>query len=171
MGQANRAAPVRSTVSGTDTRVDSATHTYSANPPCRPWPMPTPDRQRCSRPCRQRSQRPQALVKMLTTWSPGPTVVTPSPTSTTRPASSWPRTIPALTPRRSTPVITSRSWWQNPQAATCTRASPGSGTGTGRSLTTKSGGRPGRSSIRALMTLPLYSRGLAHPTGLCRIIS
>ena len=118
-------------------------------PPLRPCPMPSPFRQRCSLPDKHLSQRPQALVSSDTTRSPGLMRSTSAPTSSTTPANSCPSTTPGLTPRRSTPDITSRSWWQNPQAATRTSASPGPGCGTGRSTTESRGGTPVLSNIRA----------------------
>ena len=150
-GQARRADWVRGRASGRRTRLCWERVTYSANPPSRAWPMPCPRRQRCWRPARQRSQRPQALVSSATTRSPGWTRWTPGAVSSTMPAISWPRVMPGWTPRRRTPAITRRSWWQKPQAATRTRASPGAGMGLGRSATVSWGGLPGGCSISARM--------------------
>ena len=56
---------------------------------------------------------------------------------------SWPRMTPGLTPLRSKPFMTSRSWWQNPHAFTCTKASPGPGTGSGTFVETRARGPSG----------------------------
>ena len=83
---------------------------YSANPPSLPWPMPSPFRQRCSRPLRQRSQAPQALVSSDVTLSPGRTPTTPAPASSTTPEISCPKThprphAPAQHPSHHRPVV------------------------------------------------------------------
>ena len=89
-----------------------------AMPPFMPWPMAWASGQRRSRPWAHQRHRPQASVRRQTTGSPGRTVVTRRPTSVTTPATSWPGMRGVWTPRRRVPSITSRSWWQKPQAAT-----------------------------------------------------
>src|SRR5262249_32532805 len=59
------------------------------------------------------------------TLSPGPTFVTPSPTSRTVPAPSCPSTAGSVTGMM--PSRAARSLWHNPTAATFTSTSPGLG--------------------------------------------
>ena len=108
-GHANSAACSSGMPSGTLTNADAGSATYSAKPPSRPCPMPSPTRQRCSRPARQRAHWPQAAVSRLTTRSPTCTPATSCDAVTTVPAISWPSVTPSATPRRSVPLITSRS--------------------------------------------------------------
>ena len=68
-GQASSAARSGATPVGTATSAVSGSATYSANPPSRPCPIPTPFTHRCSRPARHRAQLPQAAVSRLTTRS------------------------------------------------------------------------------------------------------
>ena len=51
-------------------------------------------------------------------WSPGLTVVTPAPTSSTMPAASWPRTMGSGTCQ--SPFMMCQSLWQTPAALTRT---------------------------------------------------
>src|SRR6516164_9484759 len=69
-------------------------------------------------------QEPQ-LAKLTPTRSPGATLVTPSPTSTTTPAPSCPSTPGSG--KGSAPSRVARSVWQMPTALICTRTSPGLG--------------------------------------------
>ncbi len=64
-------------------------------------------------------QDPQDGAQLRTTPSPGATCVTPSPTATTVPAPSWPRT--AGTGTRMVPSERDRSEWHTPAAARRTR--------------------------------------------------
>ena len=57
------------------------------------------------------------------TWSPGLTLVTPSPTSTTMPAPSWPSTA-GKTPSGSSPLRVKASVWQTPVCVIFTSTSP-----------------------------------------------
>ena len=150
-GHASNTAWLAGMPSGTGTTAVAGSTTYSAKPPSRPCPMPFPTRHRCSLPATQRAHRPQAAVSRLTTRSPGLGPVTPSPGSTTVPAISCPRITSSPTPRRSVPFITSRSWWQKPQASTRSRTSPRPGLGTGRRVMASSGGRPGLTRVNADM--------------------
>src|SRR3954447_15439565 len=61
----------------------------------------------------------------MTTWSPGLTLVTPSPTSSITPAPSWPRTMGGIP--MSVPFCTDRSEWHTPDAPIRTLTSPALG--------------------------------------------
>jgi hypothetical protein len=67
----------------------------------------------------QNQQAPHAGDQLSTTWSPAVTWVTPSPTVTTVPAASWPRTAGSSWGR--VPSASDRSEWQTPAAAMRTR--------------------------------------------------
>ena len=56
------------------------------------------------------------------TWSPGVTLVTPAPTSSTMPAASCPSTMGRGGVQ--SPFMMCQSLWQMPAALTLTRASP-----------------------------------------------
>ncbi|OGL00279.1 MAG: hypothetical protein A3E31_14990 [Candidatus Rokubacteria bacterium RIFCSPHIGHO2_12_FULL_73_22] len=58
-------------------------------------------------------------------WSPGLTLATPGPTSSTRPAASWPSAIGSGSVQ--SPFMMCQSLWQMPAALTRTRASPALG--------------------------------------------
>ena len=58
-------------------------------------------------------------------WSPGLTLVTPAPTSSTMPAASWPSTMGRGSGQ--SPFMMCQSLWQMPVALTFTRASPARG--------------------------------------------
>lgn len=95
-------------------------------------------------------QLPQEGAQLRTTPSPGATCVTPSPTETTVPAPSWPRT--AGTGTRIVPLVRDRSEWQTPAAASFTRTWPGPGSG--RSMSAISSGEPtaGSTAARTMMS-------------------
>ncbi len=78
---------------------------------------------RFGRPARQVRHARQAGTKQNATGSPGRTCVTPSPTSSTIPAPSWPSTS-GQRPSPSAPSARWRSEWQTPAAATRTSTSP-----------------------------------------------
>ena len=59
----------------------------------------------------------------MITWSPGATVVTPSPTSSTMPAPSWPRTAGGGC--GIVPFMADRSEWHTPECVILTLTSPG----------------------------------------------
>ena len=59
--------------------------------------------QRLVRPLRQWTHSPHSGANRVTTWSPGRTILTPSPTASTTPAPSWPSTHGAY-PVGSTPL-------------------------------------------------------------------
>src|ERR671937_2253980 len=61
-------------------------------------------------------------MKEKMTWSPLAKSVTPSPTSSTTPAPSWPSTSGSGS--AIVPVIAERSEWHTPQAASLTDTSP-----------------------------------------------
>src|SRR5688572_7559356 len=83
-----------------------------------------------------------------TTWSPTASPVTPSPTSTTSPAPSWPRTSGGGSAM--VPLVAERSEWQTPQAAIFTVTSPRFGPSTEMVSTTT-----GLFSSRKIAALPL----------------
>ena len=58
-------------------------------------------------------------------WSPGLTLTTPAPTSSTMPAASCPRTMGSGSCQ--SPFMMCQSLWQMPAALTRTRASPACG--------------------------------------------
>ena len=70
--------------------------------------------QRKGRPCTQLSQKPQEATKATTTRSPGWTLATSSPTCSTMPADSWPRTAGQAIGYL--PSMKWRSEWQTPVA-------------------------------------------------------
>src|SRR5439155_25046056 len=61
----------------------------------------------CGWPRRQSAHVPHGGIQLMITWSPGATLVTPSPTATTSPAPSWPST--AGIPTGIVPFIPDRS--------------------------------------------------------------
>ena len=77
------------------------------------WPVP------------QARHAPQLARVAITTWSPGFTDRTASPTASTMPAPSWPSTAGAG--NGIVPSITDRSEWHTPAACmrTCTSLGPG----------------------------------------------
>src|SRR5690606_22094241 len=64
-------------------------------------------------PLLQNRHSPHSAVYSGITWSPGLTLVTPSPTSTTMPAPSWPSTA-GNSPSGSSPERVNASVWQTP---------------------------------------------------------
>ncbi len=110
--------------------------TYSACVPSMVLPRIQPPVVQCEvMPLRHGSQRPQALMHEMSTWSPGLKVLTAAPTESTMPTPSWPRMVPGLH------VATSplRMWRSVPQIVVRvmrTMASPGPAScGFGRSST------------------------------------
>src|SRR6185436_15539290 len=83
--------------------------------------------QRSSRPRAQAAQSPQGMMKLETTRSPGRTPATSSPTASTIPEISCPRTTGIGNFR--SPLAMCRSEWQTPQAAILMRTSPSLGSG------------------------------------------
>src|SRR2546430_14446108 len=69
-----------------------------------------------------------------TTWSPSANPSTPSPTSTTSPAASWPRISGGGI--GTVPLVAERSEWQTPHAPSLTVTSPRRGGSTATSSTT-----------------------------------
>src|ERR1700693_227731 len=82
----------------------------------------------------------------VTTWSPIAISLTPSPTASTTPAPSWPRTVGAY-PDGSDPEAEYMSVWQTPQATSLTSTSPGRGSARSSSWTTS--GRANSSNTAA----------------------
>src|SRR5690606_20874864 len=80
------------------------------------------------------------------TWSPGLTLVTPSPTSTTTPAPSWPSTA-GNSPSGSSPLSVNASVWQTPVWVIFTSTSPLRGGST--SISTISSGCPAAKATAA----------------------
>src|SRR6187200_2812118 len=102
--------------------------------------------QRFVRPLRQWMHSPHSGAKSVMTWSPGATSVTPSPTRSTTPAPSWPRTHGAY-PLGSAPEAVYRSVWQTPHATSRTSTSSDFGSASSSSWTTR--GSPNSSSTAA----------------------
>src|SRR5262245_9689354 len=130
-----------STPAGSLTTDRSGTTTSSAKPPSTVSPVNWWRSQCMSFPRRQAMQRPQLWGGYRITASPGATVETPSPTASTQPAFSWPRTRGIVTPAGSiNPSIVCRSVAQTPAPPmrTSTSVTP-VGSGSGRS--TSSSGR------------------------------
>ena len=103
-------------------------------------------------------------MKEDTTWSPTASVRTPSPTSITSPAASWPSTSGGFIGM--VPLVAERSEWQTPQAASLTITSPRRGDSTVIGSTTT-----GLFSSRQRTALPvramrfsLWNRGEYSPT-------
>ena len=80
---------------GSAWRSAAGTATSSAKPPSRANPIPAVSAiaQRYDAPPRQSSQPPQGILGSMTTSSPAAQPVTPSPTASMAPASSWPGTV------------------------------------------------------------------------------
>jgi len=99
---------------------------------------------RVGHPVAHAAHRPQLARVVTTTWSPGATVVTSLPTSSTTPAPSWP--ITTGVGNGIVPSSTDWSLWHTPAATIRTRTSPGPG-----SLT----------STASLTTAPVPSKTIA----------
>ena len=89
-----------------------------------------PGSQSAGRPSAQGMQWPQLGMNTMTTWSPRARSVTPSPTSSTTPAASWPSAIGIG--RGRSPLMTERSEWHRPAAPilTSTSSRPGGSSST-----------------------------------------
>ena len=95
---------------------------------CMPVAVMLPRSHRLLWPLAQLGHLPHAGTKPNTTWSPGATLNTPGPTSSTMPAPSWPPMVGsgAVAPARS-PVTRCSSLWHMPLAIIFTRTSPALG--------------------------------------------
>ena len=108
------------------------------------WPSPQPTRpsrlrQWFSWPRRQLWHVPHDQTPCTTASRPSQLAATPSPTSTTVPATSWPSVIGSAYGRvPGGQYMTCRSEWHRPTASTRSRSSPGPGRGTGTSRTSGS---------------------------------
>ena len=91
-------------------------------------------------PDRQNLHLRHSAVYSGITWSPGLTLVTPSPTSTTMPPPSWPSTAGKM-PSGSSPLSVKASVWQTPVWVIFTSTSPACGGAT--SISTICSGWPG----------------------------
>src|SRR5690606_34655946 len=94
----------------------------------------------------QNRHSPHSAVYSGITWSPGATLVTPSPTSTTMPAPSWPRTA-GNTPSGSSPDRVKASVWHSAVWVILTSTSPCFGGAT--SSSTICSGCPGAKATAA----------------------
>src|SRR5581483_4249241 len=108
-------------------------------------------RQRFVRGSRQWTHSRHCGENRVTTWSPGRTEVTPSPTRSTIPAPSCPSTVGAY-PDGSAPDAVYRSVWHTPQATSRTSASSAFGSASSTSCTLS--GAPNSSSTAALIRTP-----------------
>src|SRR5690606_15140118 len=97
-------------------------------------------------PLLQNRHCPHSAVYSGMTWSPGFTEVTPSPTSTTMPAPSWPSTT-GNRPSGSSPDRVNASVWQTPVWVIVTSTSPFFGGAT--SISTICSGWPGPKATAA----------------------
>ncbi len=95
---------------------------------------------------RQWMHSPHWGENSVTTRSPGRTLVTASPTRSTIPAPSWPRTVGAY-PDGSAPEAVYMSVWHTPQASRRTSTSPAFGSASSTSVTLS--GAPNSSSTAA----------------------
>src|SRR5690554_3051750 len=110
-----------------------------------PWVARTAT-QRLVLPDLQNKHSPHSAVYSGITWSPGFTLVTPSPTSTTMPAPSWPSTA-GNTPSGSSPDSVNASVWQSAVWVIFTSTSPFFGPS--RSSSTICSGLPGSKATAA----------------------
>src|SRR3954462_863607 len=126
-----------------------------------PLAIVAPLSQRLDRPAAQNRQCPQAGRKLVTTWSPGATAVTPAPTAWTTPEPSCPPTIgyrpPGLECRRCS------SEWHRPAYAISTSTSPGPGSRT--SSSTISYSVSGLRRTAALVRTALFPSSCPSPRG------
>src|SRR5690606_14984637 len=97
-------------------------------------------------PLLQNRHWPHSAVYSGMTWCPGLTLVTPSPTSTTTPAPSWPSTH-GNTPSGSSPDRVKASVWHTPVWLIFTSTSPALGGAT--SISTICSGWPGAKATAA----------------------
>ncbi len=124
----------------------------AASPPSALKPMEASCSQRLTRWARQLAQRPQLIRPSTATSCPTSPAPPLSPQATTRPATSWPRTIGAWRPVRGCgdPARTNSGPWryssvsvpQMPQASTSTCTSPGAGAGGMSMSSTRTSRRP-----------------------------
>jgi hypothetical protein len=97
-------------------------------------------------PDRQNLHLRHSAVYSGMTWSPGLTLVTPSPTSTTMPPPSWPSTA-GNRPSGSSPLSVNASVWHTPVCVMRTSTSPARGGAT--SISTTCSGWPGAKATAA----------------------
>jgi hypothetical protein len=112
--------------------------------------LPIDERHQVGRPMLQYLHIPQLATVATTTWSPGFTLVTDEPTSSTTPAPSWPSTAGAG--QGMVPLTTLRSLWQTPAAAIRTTTSVGPGPRTSRSSRTSAS-----SPVKAMPRMSSFS--------------
>src|SRR5690554_4898275 len=125
-----------------------------------PWVARTAT-QRFVLPDLQNKHSPHSAVYSGITWSPGLTLVTPSPTSTTMPAPSWPR-MAGNTPSGSSPDRVNASVWQTPVWVILTSTSPALGGATSTSTICR--GSPGAkaTAARDFMVFPHEQTAKKH---------
>ena len=120
---------------------------WGANPPSTPEPIERRSAQSIGRPSRHQRHIPHVRNAVSgATSAPSQASSTPSPTASTRPATSWPSVTGGNDAYSSSTMC--RSVPQIPAAVTAMRASPGPGMGTGTSASDGSPG-PGWSLRRA----------------------
>src|SRR6266545_3018130 len=100
------------------------------------------------------------------TWSPGFTLVTPAPTSSTTPAPSWPK-MTGNSPSGSAPERVNSSVWQTPVALISTSTSPVRGPSSSTSSTTSGLPASYATAARVFMAGSLYRR--SRPRGRSRV--
>src|SRR5690606_5760593 len=116
--------------------------------------MPTsksfaPSSQRYWRPLEQYLQRPQLGRNDIDTWSPGFTLVTPGPTSSTTPAPSWPPMTGS--PSGMSPVTACSSEWHMPATFIETSTSPCLGSSSSTSSIFQSSPTPQSTAARVVV--------------------
>ena len=123
----------RSSAGWRGTTTSAGTLTSSPYPPHRVVPKISKAAQRSGRHRAHWAHRPQLNCWKAVTRSPVRMGPLRSPTPTTVPANSAPRTIGSSNGHREVPARESRSEWLTPQACTWTRTSPGPISGSGMS--------------------------------------
>src|SRR5215468_4206552 len=143
----------------------------SAKPPSTVQPVTCCFEQSVSRPIRQNSHSPQVQCSHgAPTRSPTLKPVTPSPTATTAPATSWPKTrgnfVIGLSKSHS-PIARCRSEWQTPHAATLINTSPEPGAGVGISSTRNGSANECKiAALKIYLLFTLSSSFAVQPSGL-----
>src|SRR5262245_2706234 len=134
----------------------------SAKPPSTVHPVTCCLEQSVSRPIRQNSHSPHVQCNHgAPTRSPMSKPVTPSPTATTAPVTSCPKTSGSFViglSKSHSPIAKCRSEWQTPHAATLINTSPGPGVGVGISSIRKGSANECKTAAFKLFPLLLELR-------------
>ena len=136
---------------------------------CLPTPISAPRSHRFWCPVEHDGQRPHEGMKPNTTWSPGFSQLTFSPTSSTTPAPSWPPIIGSSNGR--SPVTRCSSEWHIPDAAILTSTSPAFGAieldllDAPRRVRSPTGSRPSSSQLVPPWYCSIRRTGRMYPCG------